>query len=415
MNKNILVTLFCAIGLILVSFSACQRASVDYEILFVGIDALDWEILNPLMEAGRLPSFFRLKRMGVSARINTNETGGSAVYWTTIATGQHADKHGIQGFVYNDPETDEMTPYTSNTRRTKAFWNILSERDISVGVIGWYISWPAEAVNGFVLSSYLGLKEKEQMTWKGSLYTGLPGMVFPPDLQPQVDGYINTAEASYLQKLRNIIRPRELLTDSLEVLTAKGAFLTDEIYHEAALDLLKKRRPRVFAVYYSCLDVVGHQFTHPDPAVQGGLEKKYGKVQENYYLYLDRVLGHFLSELKRDTVIMVVSDHGLRGNEHTDDGVFMAAGPPIRQNAWIQEQVNLTDIAPTILYLLGLPVSLDMDGRVFIGAVQEGFLLENGIQYIPTYGPRDDIDEMPTKTQFDEQIIKRLKTLGYLK
>ncbi|MFC2157184.1 alkaline phosphatase family protein [Acidobacteriota bacterium] len=412
--KTLYLHIFSAV-LIILSLSGCSRTANDHEILFVGIDALDWEIMNPLMDAGRLPNFNRLKRMGVSARINTNETGGSAVYWTSIATGQHADKHGIKGFVYNDPETDEITPYTSNTRKSKAFWNILNDKGISSGVIGWYISWPAEALNGFMISSYMGLKEKDQMTWKGTLYAGVSGMVYPQDLQSRVDEYIRTAEASYLTKLGNIVRPKELLTESPEILTTKGSFLTDEIYHAAALDLLKKNRPRVFAVYYSCLDVVGHQFTHPIPAVQKSLEEKYGKVQENYYLYLDRVLGHFLAELKRNTILVVVSDHGLRGNEHTDDGVFMATGPPIKQNTWTHEQINLTDIAPTMLYLLGLPVSLEMDGRVFTGAVKDEYLMGNSIQYVPSFGPRDNIDESPTKSQFDDQIIQRLKTLGYLK
>lgn len=394
---------------------SCRKTQNDYEILFVGIDALDWELMNPLLEQGKLPNFYRLKRMGTSAKINTNETGGSAVYWTSIATGQHADKHGIRGFVYVDPGTGEITPYTSNMRKTKAFWNILSDRGDSVGIIGWYISWPAEPVNGFIISSYMGMKEEDQSTWKGTIYAGSPGMVYPDELQAEVDEYIASAENIYIQRLRKIIKPKALLLDKEIIRSTKGSFLTDEIFHEAAINLLQKRRPRMFAVYFSCLDVVGHRFTHPDPEVQKSLDRKYGKVQSNYYLYMDVVLGLYMKKMRRNTILIVASDHGLRDSEHTDDGVFMAAGPIIKKNIWSEEHINLTDICPTILYLLGYPVSTEMDGRVYTGAVNDDFLVNNKIRFIPSYGQRETVESIPKKSQFDDDIVQRLKSLGYIK
>lgn len=125
----------------LVGLSASCRAGRSRKILYIGIDGMDWEMVDALRGQDQLPNLDRLIKRGCSAKINTNEWGGgSALYWTDVATGQLSTKHGIEGFVIHDPKTGRMIPNTSNRRRTKAFWNIFSEKKISVGVVGWYIT-----------------------------------------------------------------------------------------------------------------------------------------------------------------------------------------------------------------------------------------------------------------------------------
>ena len=385
------------------------------DLIFVGIDALDWELMTPLLEQNLLPQFQRLIRMGASAKVNTNAEGGSAVYWTSIATGQHADKHGIHGFVTTDPSSGQLVPYTSDMRKSKAFWNILGDAGLAVGIVGWYISWPAEPVNGFMVSSYLGMKGEDQLTWKGTIYAESPGMVYPESLQADVDQIIRAAGKNFSDNLGLIVKSRALEEDTELILSTKESFLSDEIYIEAGLRLLQKERPRVFAVYLTGLDVIGHRYTHAAPGVQQNYDRKYGMVQQNYYRYMDRVLGLFMKEMRTNSLFVVVSDHGLREGEHTNDGVFICAGPDIRQGHRVSEAVNLTDVCPTLLYLLGFPVSADMDGRVFSGVAEPSYLQKNPIRFIPGYGQRENTAAAPQKSQFDEKIVERLKSLGYLK
>jgi len=397
-----------------ISCGSKKAQKEDLNILFIGIDGMDWEILDPLIKQNRMPNFSKLVRGGASARINTNEANGSAVYWTSIATGQHASKHGIEGFVVEDPRTRQLNPYTSDMRKTKAFWNILSEKGIGVGIIGWFISWPAEAVKGFMISSYYTISDTEQLTWKGTIYEDTPGMVYPPELQGQVDGYIKSAREKYIRKLSQIINADALRENDKVVRETKWAFLSDEIYHEAALNLYREKGTRVFAVYLEGLDVVGHRFTSANNEEQVRLDAKYGQVQVKYYLYLDKVLGEYLQAVGRNTVVMVASDHGLMRGDHTENGVFIASGPTIKTSHWCPEQITLTDICPTMLYMLGMPVAADMDGRVFVGIFNDDHLLKNNVEYIATYGKREMVSPAPSKSQFDEEIVQRLKTLGYI-
>jgi len=383
----------------------------------MGIDALDWEILNQLIKEEEVPHFEMIKRRGVSAKINLNEPNekGSAVFWTSIATGQLSDKHGIDYFVTQSPDQGKRIPYTSNMRKTKAFWNILSENDISVGIVGWYLTWPAERIKGFMVSSYYALKDTQQPTWKGTIYEGGDHMVYPPKIQAKVDGYIQEAKSKCLENIKNIIKPEGLEIGYGYIEETKWAFLTDQIYHEIGINLYKEIEPQVFAVYFEGVDVVGHRFTFPKKAMQKHMNHRFGNVQRNYYLYMDRIIRSYIEEVDENTLFIVAADHGLMRGHHTNNGVFMIFGPGIKKNTWSPEPMDLTDIVPTILYALGLPIAKDMDGEPHLDIFTHEFLENNKVKYIRTYGKRKDISESPMETQFDEEILRRLKSLGYIK
>src|SRR5205085_4673898 len=52
-----------------------------------------------------------------------------------------------------------------------------------------------------------------------------------------------------------------------------------------------------------------------------------------------------------------------KSGTHRDYGIFLAQGSVIRAGATL-EGACMTDLAPTILHLLGVPVPDDMDGHV---------------------------------------------------
>ena len=50
---------------------------------------------------------------------------------------------------------------------------------------------------------------------------------------------------------------------------------------------------------------------------------------------------------------------------HGSEGYFVMAGPGVPPQGKISE-LSLIDVAPTVLYLMGLPVPEDMEGRVLV-------------------------------------------------
>ncbi len=97
---------------------------------------------------------------------------------------------------------------------------------------------------------------------------------------------------------------------------------------------------------------------------------------------------------------------------HRLDGVLIMKGPLIKKLGEIQG-TEIIDIAPTVLYLMGLPVPEDMDGKILKEIVDDDHLSSNPI--ILADNIRADYSKDRIYSQADEKKIEeRLKNLGYL-
>jgi predicted AlkP superfamily phosphohydrolase/phosphomutase len=101
---------------------------------------------------------------------------------------------------------------------------------------------------------------------------------------------------------------------------------------------------------------------------------------------------------------------------HRLDGVLMLSGGPIhKEHAF--EGARIIDVAPTVLYLMGLPVPDDMDGRVLVEALDEEFVEANPVEFETVEADAEaTADDKQGFTQDESELIaKRLQALGYIK
>ena len=140
-----------ALGLLLL-IAGCDHRSDSGRVIVLGLDGLDPATVDLLMSEGKLPNFAKLRQQGAYSRLQSRKPLLSPVVWSTIATGKTPDRHGIGHFVAMDQETGESLPVTSEMRRVKAIWNILSDAEKTVAVVGWWATWPPEEVNGAIIS-----------------------------------------------------------------------------------------------------------------------------------------------------------------------------------------------------------------------------------------------------------------------
>jgi hypothetical protein len=103
---------------------------------------------------------------------------------------------------------------------------------------------------------------------------------------------------------------------------------------------------------------------------------------------------------------------------HRPQGVFIMAGPGVRTGE-MWEQYSILDIAPTMLYSLGLPVPKEFEGRVAKEAFTDDYLRSNPMVIgEPSMGmePTKVVKKAkPPYTEEEEKTIySNLRALGYM-
>jgi len=174
-------------------------------------------------------------------------------------------------------------------------------------------------------------------------------------------------------------------------------------------------------------DAAGHAFyryAHPEAFgdVSPEAARRYGPVLTRYA----SLLGQWVAGLERglgpDDVLIVVSGHGLQPTPlwrrlvgvltGTDvgaathatapAGLFLAVGGGIRPGS-APRGASVLDVTPTLLYLMGLPVGRDMEGRVLTEILEPAFAREHPVTFIPSYeslavapaAPGASLEELP--------------------
>lgn len=393
-----------------------SKARLPEKVVIVGIDAADWAVIRPLMDAGRLPNFARLVARGATGSLATLQPlQKSPVIWTSIATGVFPDKHGIGGFLARSAKGDSV-PYTRNVRRMNAIWEILGERGIKVAVVGWMVTWPAQEVNGYLVSDYIQYENEKGIK--------LERQTYPETLFDEIDGMRLTEQEVPDEAVASIFPLEAAGQPGVEPWHkgyVKMVYAVDETFRRIAF-YLNRKDVKFLTVYFNGADSMCHAFWHARSEQGHPLQG----VIDNYYVWIDGVLGQFMDLLDGRTLLVVCSDHGFNGPRYASDGSvmlgvyvhgdfgivgFMGAG--VRKGARIPD-ADVLDITPTILYALGYPVARDMDGGVLTDAFDLKFLKANPVAFIPTYETGRAQPGEPVESPVDDKVRERLRALGYI-
>lgn len=99
---------------------------------------------------------------------------------------------------------------------------------------------------------------------------------------------------------------------------------------------------------------------------------------------------------------------------HRMDGIILAQGPHIRRNAQV-EGAGIIDVAPTILYALGMPIPSDMDGKPLMNFFEDAYAKQTTATYTDERKVEDvATDEYGYSEEEEESVRLKLEALGYL-
>ncbi|MCJ7579666.1 MAG: alkaline phosphatase family protein [Candidatus Aminicenantes bacterium] len=447
MKKLIIACSFIVLAIgIHISCNKNKTLEEDFsKVLIIGIDGAEWEILDDLLKNNQVPMFLSLIKGGARGPLGTIEPCLSPAIWTTIATGKLPSEHGILGFDGIPGENMTKLP-VSLMRKTKAMWNIISDEGKQVGMVNWWVTWPAEAVNGFIVSDRVTYSRMEATIQKESVseYD-----TYPSQLIKEIENFIEKPNDIGVDVVKRFMKLSDNEANKL-VSTSNyqmGHFFPEfKFSHQSDLStlkigeyFLKENFPDLFGIYFSGVDTVSHLYWHfmePEHFQNLNISPrdiyKFGSVIRNYYIFMDEAVNRILDSIDDDYSVIIVSDHGFgptgylpwsgghgkitKGAPIAPDGILIMMGKNIRKGVKLKN-ADVFDILPTCLYLMGLPVAKDLQGKVLNNAISKQFLRKNPAKFIDTYDDKNSIKEKDLSirdTQREEEILEKLRSLGYI-
>jgi len=285
-------------------------------------------------------------------------------------------------------------PHSSATFRTRTMWNILGAGGFSVGVVGWPLTQPAPPVRGYIVSDTFhraaaSAPEVDDAT------------AYPIELRAEALAAMESGAAEPVVPTsgsEDVADPRR-----------EGPARADRIYDRIAHTLADARPTQLTVTRYMSLDTIGHYYLrYAMPSEFGDVSEderqRLGGVLDRQYGVIDESIGRAMAALGSDDLLLVVSGYGMEPlgpgqrlverligdpdisgtHEAAPDGFLLAYGRSVARGRQ-QERASVVDVAPTILYFLGLPIGRDMDGFARTDLFQRSFTDDHPITFIPTY------------------------------
>jgi len=291
------------------------------KVLFIGIDGATWDIILPMVNNGELPNLEKLMRGGSYGVLNSMEPMSSPLLWTTMVTGKAPKEHGIEDYVVKLPDKQEPVPIGSGQRRVKALWNIVSEYGESVAFFDWWASYPAEQVNGFIVSDRYDSGETDA--------------IYPPSANKELAPYLEVSE-EMLDQLQISFTPfvydpefgeypvvSDYHQDNRRVATLRYHLKRDLAMVNSACYLIDEYQPDLVGIYLKGTDGIAHvvwkyfQPTSLTTVFEVSAEERelFGNILPQYYRWVDEQVGRLLESAEGRYTIVVASDHGFGAKE----------------------------------------------------------------------------------------------------
>jgi predicted AlkP superfamily phosphohydrolase/phosphomutase len=263
-------------------------------LLIIGLDGATFDVIEPLINEGKLPTLRRILNEGTRAILESTPFPSSAPAWTSCLTGTNPGKHGIFGFGVRDDQNNYRFQLCNSTSvKAKTLPRLLSEYAKYSVLINDPMSFPPYAINGTMISGVL--------TPQGESFT------FPREFQQELLTAIpeyTTEVSPFNFDLKNKAGKQAFADTSLGAIKART---------KAAKLLMEREKWDFFMVVFTELDRIQHHFWaemdeshffHPQT------ESSLSQTIPRTYQALDESVAILLDGLPTDAQVFVISDHG---------------------------------------------------------------------------------------------------------
>jgi predicted AlkP superfamily phosphohydrolase/phosphomutase len=245
--------------------------------LLVGWDGATWDLLDPLLDEGRLPHLAGLIRRGTRGLLRSTFPPVTPAAWTEMATGWNAGRTGVLGF--RDLDLTRLSGFSghapsSRELRGNTLFEWAARAGAGVSLVGWPMTFPAFALPG------------------GALLAGWPR---PREQRPPVAPSTLDAGGLLGPWAEGDPRPQRRRSTVEQDIVAESWW--DRRHAEIASLWLRRRDDPVTAVVFSGTDHLSHRLWG-DPRLA------------DHFARADGLLGQLMEAAGPRRSILLVSDHG---------------------------------------------------------------------------------------------------------
>lgn len=399
-------------------------------LFFIGLDGADWEHLDRLIEAGRMPNLAKLRAEGAHGSLATMHPPLSPLLWTSMMTGTSPLAHRILDFTRFHPVTGTREPITSDERQRAAIWNLATYAGKRVSVLGLWATYPAEPVYGTIVSdrffTFLHRDEKPQpqTTWPRSIDARMRDVLAGSEASVTLDRMQRFLPSTTAEELSAAAADADPYGSPISAL--RRILIETDVYDRIARSEWVKAKPELLILYVQGTDSVGHMFAPfappRQPEIEPGEFERYSMVADRYFEEIDRLLGEWAALARlREGRIMIASDHGFHWSEgrptrlssfaaasaakwHRAEGIYLLWGKGIEPGR-VRGKGSILQTAPTIASLIGLPRSRDFEAESLVPSS-----VRDDIDYSGYYEPSKPVEAGSVANE----EIEKLRALGYI-
>ncbi len=272
--------------------------------LALGLDGATLDVVQPLVDAGRLPNLARWMAEGVPAPLPSTVPPMTFPSWSAFLTGLTPGEHGVFDFTQKLPGRYRIGFTNATDRRGLSLYQRVSAAGGSVLALGMPATFPPEDVNGLLVCGFdapVSTGTDASSASDPALYKRVAAKVGPwmrPDLDEGDDdeAWHEHAIDVLLDRVR---RKTAFALESLRELRAAG------------------KSPTLINLVYSESDTVAHHFWRDhDPESPrhdpGASARRKGAITAVYEA-LDTACGELAEAAGPEFQVCVVSDHGAGG------------------------------------------------------------------------------------------------------
>jgi predicted AlkP superfamily phosphohydrolase/phosphomutase len=266
--------------------------AIAKRLLIIGLDGATFDVLDPMMDSGRMPHLKAFIDKGVAGVLRSTQPPITPAAWTTFMTGKGPGKHGIIDFEKYSVEQGRLSFNSTYEIREKTIWDILSEKGLHVGSINVPMTYPPRPVNGFMISGFETPSADAEFTYpkelKQKIFEVLPNYNYRTNWQ------------------RRPLGGEDVLTTNLNYIAGsfdQGATLTEFCGQQYGWDVMMLVYKLVDNLQHKAWKYLDPRFNHRFPTQAELAAKVFTRLDDN----LGRL---FKYAEENEASVMIMSDHG---------------------------------------------------------------------------------------------------------